>query len=116
GTVSPGGLAPAPVGPSSTTPRRIESVTATAIAATATAAITNRSGLSSPLSADIPTTAGAISTATRLITLISGVIAGPAVSLNGSPTVSPVVAASCAGEPFPPWGPAAAIVLALARL
>ena len=32
-----------------------------------------------------------------LATLIIGLIAGPAVSLNGSPTVSPVIDASCAG-------------------
>ena len=39
------------------------------------------------------TTSGAISSATRFITLISGLSAGPAVSLNGSPTVSPITAA-----------------------
>ena len=48
------------------------------------------------------TTAGAISSATRFITLISGLIAGPAVSLNGSPTVSPMTVAACASLPFPP--------------
>ena len=37
-----------------------------------------------------------------LIILISGLIAGPAVSLYGSPTVSPVIAALCASEPLPP--------------
>ena len=47
--------------------------------------------------------AGAISTETRFITLISGLIAGPAVSLNGSPTVSPMTVAACASEPLPPW-------------
>ena len=46
--------------------------------------------------------AGAISTDTRFITLISGLMAGPAVSLNGSPTVSPMTVASCASEPLPP--------------
>ena len=40
------------------------------------------------------TTAGAISSATRFITLINGLMAGPAVSLNGSPTVSPMIVAS----------------------
>lgn len=35
-------------------------------------------------------------------TLISGLMAGPAVSLYGSPTVSPVTAALCASEPLPP--------------
>ena len=48
------------------------------------------------------TTSGAISNATRFITLMSGLIAGPAVSLNGSPTVSPMTVASWAGEPLPP--------------
>lgn len=36
---------------------------------------------------------GTINSATILITLIIGLIAGPAVSLYGSPTVSPVTAA-----------------------
>jgi hypothetical protein len=34
--------------------------------------------------------------------LIKGLMAGPAVSLYGSPTVSPVTAALCASEPLPP--------------
>ena len=42
------------------------------------------------------TTAGAISKDTRFMTLISGLIAGPAVSLNGSPTVSPITVAAWA--------------------
>ena len=46
--------------------------------------------------------AGAISSETRFITLSSGLIAGPAVSLNGSPTVSPITVAACASEPLPP--------------
>ena len=37
--------------------------------------------------------AGRISSDTRFITLMSGLSAGPAVSLNGSPTVSPMTAA-----------------------
>ena len=37
---------------------------------------------------------GMIRSATMLATLIIGLIAGPAVSLNGSPTVSPVTAAA----------------------
>jgi len=45
---------------------------------------------------------GAKTTATIAISLIKILSAGPAVSLNGSPTVSPVTAAMCAGEPFPP--------------
>ena len=36
------------------------------------------------------------------VVLIIGLTAGPAVSLYGSPTVSPVTAALCASEPFPP--------------
>ena len=46
--------------------------------------------------------AGAMSTDTRFMTLSSGLIAGPAVSLNGSPTVSPMTVASWAAEPLPP--------------
>ena len=42
------------------------------------------------------------SRATMFMTLISGFRAGPAVSLSGSPTVSPVTAALCASEPLPP--------------
>src|ERR1700747_1370756 len=52
------------------------------------------------------TTEVAISSETRFMTLISGLIEGPAVSLNGSPTVSPTMVASCAAEPLPPWLPA----------
>ena len=40
--------------------------------------------------------------ATILVILIIGLTAGPAVSLYGSPTVSPVTAALCASDPFPP--------------
>ncbi len=36
------------------------------------------------------------------ITLMSGLSAGPAVSLSGSPTVSPVIEALCDSEPLPP--------------
>src|SRR6185369_16960504 len=46
---------------------------------------------------------GTIISATILMILISGFTAGPAVSLYGSPTVSPVTAALCASEPLPPW-------------
>ena len=45
---------------------------------------------------------GTSSSATILMILISGLMAGPAVSLYGSPTVSPVTAALCASEPLPP--------------
>ena len=47
----------------------------------------------SAVSSACETTSGAISSATRFMTLISGLSAGPAVSLNGSPTVSPMTAA-----------------------
>ena len=40
--------------------------------------------------------------ATMFVILIIGLIAGPAVSLYGSPTVSPVIEAACASEPLPP--------------
>jgi hypothetical protein len=42
---------------------------------------------------------GIIRIATMFATLIIGLIAGPAVSLKGSPTVSPVTDAACASEP-----------------
>ena len=42
-----------------------------------------------------------ISRLTMFITLISGLMAGPAVSLSGSPTVSPVMAALCFSLPLP---------------
>src|SRR5690606_34547700 len=45
---------------------------------------------------------GTSSNATMLMILISGLMAGPAVSLYGSPTVSPVTAALCVSEPLPP--------------
>jgi hypothetical protein len=45
---------------------------------------------------------GMINSATMLATLIMGLIAGPAVSLYGSPTVSPVTAAAWASDPLPP--------------
>ena len=48
------------------------------------------------------TTLVAISSETRFVTFSSGLMAGPAVSLNGSPTVSPVTVAACASEPLPP--------------
>src|SRR5439155_795508 len=48
---------------------------------------------------------GTRSSATMLMILISGLMAGPAVSLQGSPTVSPVTAALCASDPLPPKCP-----------
>src|SRR5262245_7967592 len=59
--------------------------------------------------------AGSVRRATRFITLISGFRAGPAVSLNGSPTVSPMTAALCASEPLPPWWPSSMYFLALSQ-
>ena len=61
------------------------------------------------------TIAGAMSTDTRFMTLISGLIAGPAVSLNGSPTVSPMTVAAWASEPLPPKLPSSTIFFALSH-
>ena len=83
--------------------------------ATATTAIMIRSGCSGPSPTLIGTTAAAISSETRFITLSSGLIAGPAVSLNGSPTVSPMIVASWAGEPLPPWLPSSTSFFALSQ-
>ena len=59
--------------------------------------------------------AGRISSDTRFITLISGFSAGPAVSLNGSPTVSPMTAALWASDPLPPSAPSSMYFLALSQ-
>jgi hypothetical protein len=59
--------------------------------------------------------AGRISSDTRFITLMSGLRAGPAVSLNGSPTVSPMTAALWASEPLPPSWPSSMYFLALSQ-
>src|SRR6185437_13195639 len=53
--------------------------------------------------------------ATMLVILIIGFTAGPAVSLYGSPTVSPVTAALWASEPLPPWCPSSMYFLALSQ-
>src|SRR5215210_9342874 len=58
---------------------------------------------------------GMMRIATMLAILIIGLIAGPAVSLYGSPTVSPVTAAAWASEPFPPKAPSSIIFLALSQ-
>src|SRR5699024_2622072 len=58
---------------------------------------------------------GMISSATMLMILISGLTAGPAVSLYGSPTVSPVTAALCASEFLPPKLPSSMYFLALSQ-
>src|SRR3546814_1415549 len=53
--------------------------------------------------------------ATILVILIIGFTAGPAVSLYGSPTVSPVTAALWASLPLPPWLPSSIYFLALSH-
>ena len=53
--------------------------------------------------------------ATMFAILIMGLIAGPAVSLYGSPTVSPVTPAACASEPLPPYRPSSIVFLALSQ-
>src|SRR5205085_1145929 len=58
---------------------------------------------------------GTINSATMLMILMSGLTAGPAVSLYGSPTVSPVTAALCASEPLPPWWPSSMYFFALSQ-
>src|SRR5690606_28033615 len=65
--------------------------------------------------ASTPYSSGTISSATMLMILISGLIAGPAVSLYGSPTVSPVIAALCASLPLPPKLPSSMYFLALSQ-
>ena len=47
--------------------------------------------------------------------MIRGLIDGPAVSLKGSPTVSPMIVAAWASEPFPPWWPSSTIFFALSQ-
>ncbi len=58
---------------------------------------------------------GAMISDTRLITLIIGLSAGPAVSFNGSPTVSPTTAALCGSECLPPKLPSSMYFLALSH-
>jgi hypothetical protein len=62
-----------------------------------------------------PAKIASISNATILVILIIGFTAGPAVSLYGSPTVSPVTAALCASEPLPPWLPSWLYFFAFSR-
>ena len=47
--------------------------------------------------------------------LIMGLIARPAVSLYGSPTLSPVTAAAWASEPLPPYAPSSMSFFALSQ-
>src|ERR687895_2408811 len=63
----------------------------------------------------IETMSGMIRIATMFVILIIGLIAGPAVSLYGSPTVSPVTAAACASEPLPPYSPSSISFFALSH-
>src|SRR3954471_22024655 len=58
---------------------------------------------------------GMIRIATTLAILIIGLIAGPAVSLYGSPTVSPVTDAEWASEPLPPYAPSSIDFFALSQ-
>ena len=78
--------------------RDLETQMAEATTATAITTTTTRTTSLSVCS----TITGANSRATRFITLISGLSAGPAVSLNGSPTVSPMTAALWESLPLPP--------------
>src|SRR4029077_11122155 len=66
-------------------------------------------------SAPCSASSGTIISATMLMILISGLTAGPAVSLYGSPTVSPVTAALWASEPLTPWWPSSMYFLALSQ-
>ena len=93
----------------------METITAATMITTATPAMPYRiPGFSWDPTVSV-TMAGAISRATRFITLSNGLMAGPAVSLNGSPTVSPMMVASWAGEPLPPWVPSSTIFFALSH-
>src|ERR1700727_2341996 len=60
-------------------------------------------------------TAGRMRRETRFITLTIGFNAGPAVSLKGSPTVSPMTAALWASDPLPPSWPSSMYFLELSR-
>ena len=88
--------------PPATIDRRLEITTETTMIATAPSAISTRTVVFASRPSEMLTIAGAINSATSYITLIKGLIAGPAVSLNGSPTVSPMTVAACASLPLPP--------------
>ena len=91
-------------------PLRFENATAPISTSSATPAIAYRTSSLRRLM-----TAGRISRETRFITLMSGFNAGPAVSLNGSPTVSPMTAALWASEPLPPSLPSSMYFFALSH-
>src|SRR5438445_429739 len=63
----------------------------------------------------VHTNRGAKTSVTVLSSLISTCSDGPAVSLNGSPTVSPTTAALWVGEPLPPYSPVSMNFLALSH-
>src|SRR2546422_6568396 len=63
----------------------------------------------------VHTNSGASTSVTVLNSLMSTCSDGPAVSLNGSPTVSPTTAALCVGLPFPPYSPVSMNFLALSQ-
>src|SRR5262245_55006318 len=58
---------------------------------------------------------GASTRETTLMSLIKMFMAGPEVSLKGSPTVSPTTAALWGSEPLPPRAPASICFLALSQ-
>src|ERR1041384_3234239 len=67
----------------------LERITAHARTPSRASATTQTTITVEPAAPEYCTTIGAMITETRLTTLIIGFSAGPAVSLNGSPTVSP---------------------------
>src|SRR5277367_5434195 len=92
---------------------RLENVTAIASAISDITTIATRRGVTPPSATVVN---GAARIATRFITLIIGLSAGPAVSLNGSPTVSPTTDALCTSVPLPPRNPSSTFFLALSQL
>ena len=62
-----------------------------------------------------PTNAEANTSDTIVMTLMRMFMAGPEVSLKGSPTVSPTTAALWLSEPLPPWAPVSMYFLALSH-
>merc|ERR1719482_470788 len=60
-------------------------------------------------------TSGPTTIVTVAMSFINTCREGPAVSLHGSPTVSPVTAALCASLPLPPKFPASTCFLALSQ-
>src|SRR5215207_8505544 len=79
----------------------LERITAQASRPSKASATAQTTTKAEPVAPEYCTTIGAMITETRFTTLIIGLSAGPAVSLNGSPTVSPTTPALCRSEPFP---------------